>query len=83
MSELYGLFCYWKFFRLIAELPRAPKAPAGGASIAIELIYFGKSIKPRKFGSRPRPYVRTYARIIRPADEFIFVLDLESFLRKK
>ena len=48
---------------VVAELPRAPKAPAGGASIAIKL---GKSIKPRKFGydvmSSVRPYVRTSVR---------------------
>ena len=58
----------------------------GGASIAIE---YGEPIEPRKFGydvMSVRPYIRTpirpYARI-RPGDEFAFVLDLESFLRKK
>ena len=51
---------------LLAELPRAPKAPAGGAFIAIE---YGEPIESRKFGYdvmsvRPsvRTYVRTYAR---------------------
>ena len=47
----------------IAELPQAPSAPVGGASIAIGI---GKSIKPRKFGSCPhpsiRPSVHTYVR---------------------
>ena len=38
--------------RIILNTDRMP-------SIAIE---FGKSIKPRKFGSRPRPSVRTYVR---------------------
>ena len=69
-------------YQVIAELPRAPKAPAGGASIAIE---YGEPIEPRKFGydvMSVRTYVRPYARI-RPGDEFAFVLDLESFLRKK
>ena len=63
----------------VAELPRARKAPAGGASIAIE---YGEPIEPRKFGydvMSVRPYVRPYARI-RPGDEFAFFLDLESFL---
>ena len=41
-------------------------------------IEINKPIKPRKFGGR----VRTYARV-RPGDEFVFVLDLESFSRKK
>ena len=53
----------------LAELPRAPKAPAGGASITIE---YGEPIEPRKFGydvMSVRPYVRPYARI-RPGDEF-------------
>ena len=63
----------------LAELPRAPKAPAGGASIGIEI---NKPVKARKFGCRLRTYVRTYARI-RPGDEFVFIFDLESFLRKK
>ena len=64
---------------IIAELPWAPKAPAGGASIGIEI---NKPVKARKFGCRLRTYVRTYARI-RPGDEFVFIFDLESFLRKK
>ena len=38
---------------IIAELPRAPKAPAGGASIGIEI---NKLIKARKFGCRLRTY---------------------------
>ena len=52
---------HWKEC-LIAELPRAPKAPAGEASIAIE---YGEPIEPRKFGydvmSVP-PSVRTPVR---------------------
>ena len=66
----------------LAEVPRAPSAPAGGASIAMK---YGEPIEPRKFGYEVmsvRTYVRPYARI-RPGDEFAFVLDLESFLRKK
>ena len=62
---------------LLVELPRAPKAPAGGASIAIE---YGEPIEPRKFGydvMSVRPYVRPYARI-RPGDEFAFVLYLDT-----
>ena len=42
-------------------------------------------IEPRKFGydvMSVRPSVRPYPRI-RPGDEFAFILDLESFLRKK
>ena len=67
--RFYGTRINLVHFNLKMELEIAIKfafilcfsgAPAGGASIAIE---FGKSIKPRKFGSRPRPSVRTYTRI--------------------
>ena len=71
----------------VAELPRAPKTPAGGAAIAIEI---SKPIQPRKFECHVRPSVRTYVRTyvrpyarIRAGDEFVFVLDLESFSGKK
>ena len=40
--------------------PTGAEGARGRSSIPIEN---GKSIKPRKFGGRPRPYVRTYARI--------------------
>ena len=59
---------------IFSGAPAGAEGARGRSSIAIEI---GKSIKPRKFGGRPRPsvrtYVRTYARI-RPGDEFIFVL---------
>ena len=60
---------------MIAELPRAPSAPAGGAPYPWKLV--NSSRQENLVVAR----VRTYARI-RPGDEFIFVLDLESFLRK-
>ena len=55
---MIGIFNYVSV--LLAELPRAPKAPAGGASIPIKI---GKPIQPRKFGydvMSVRPYVRTH-----------------------
>ena len=67
------LLCW---FEILAELPRAPKAPAGGASIAIRIG------NPSRRENLVVVYVRTYARI-RPGDKFVFVFDLESFLRKK
>ena len=47
---------YFTSLIIIAELPRVPKAPAGGASIGIEI---NKPMKARKFGCRLRTYVRT------------------------
>ena len=39
--------------------PAGAEGARGRSSIPIEI---GKSIKPRKFGGRPRPYVRPYGR---------------------
>ena len=39
--------------------PAGAEGARGRSSIPIEI---GKSIKPRKFGGRPRPYVRTSVR---------------------
>ena len=71
------------FIHLNSGAPAGAFGAPGRSSIPIEV---GKSIKPRKFGGRPRPSIRTYVRTyaqIRPGDKFIFVLDLESFLRKR
>ena len=74
-------------FAVFSVAPAGAEGARGRSSIPIEI---GKYIKPRKFGGRLRPYVRTSVRMyarIRPGNEFAFVLDflldLESFLRKK
>ena len=45
--------------KIYSGAPAGAFGARGRSSIPIEN---GKSIKPRKFGGRPRPYVRTYVR---------------------
>ena len=57
----------------LAELPRALKAPAGGAPLLQKLV-----THPAEKIWMSRPYAR-----IRAWEEFVFVLDLESFSGKQ
>ena len=50
---------HFTFFAVFSVAPAGAEGACGRSSIPIEI---GKSIKPRKFGGRPRPSVRTYVR---------------------
>ena len=48
---------------IVANYSGAPAGAEGARGRSSIPIENGKSMKPRKFGGRPRPYVRMYARI--------------------